>query len=808
MKAIAEYFRDLAANDRYFGATPPTPDAEMLQRLAEREVQRRVEARIAEQGIVLRQTADGAFHAAPAAAAAEAAPAPAPAVAASAVAPAAALAEAEAASASPVAEVVEPAAPAMPPVDDESVAMKLARIRSAVAATSAVADAAPAFGAGDEVEAPAVAQSAAGDDFGYAVDTGAPMPAEAAGAAAVPEAAVPEAVPEASAEGEMEGELSAEPAADLESMLRGATPAAAFAAGSEGWDGAADEAAEEAPPQAAEAAVIAGVLAASADDAGEAAGEAAGAAAAGSGEDLEAALAAAFAAADAGEEDEADAQGPAGTDDSLAAAFAAGSEGGDFADAGVDADEEPAVATGEEHWDMASLTAAAADEAATAEGAAVDAAAAEGAGPAPDVAIAAAAVAAGDATLSRRERRLRAAEAAAAAAEAVAEAEARDHADQAEHLAGVQAEPEAAGAQPEPEAAGAQPEPAEPVAEAPARAGIRVIKVRRGGQIAAGQAAAEAPAVPPGVLVLQPADRVDAGRPADAAAAGHAGDGDDEEAIDLSVLHAAAEQADAAIEIGEDQPEGRAILEGEATDSGAVERLMEEANTKLEGAENRRRFSAIAHLKAAVAATVADRKLKGRDLAAPPAAPSDATDLYREDLSRAVRPRRPVGEAHATTQRPTVETRPTPLVLVTEQRIDEATDLRSDPALVRPRRISGADILGEDGDGDAEDLPPLSPAEAKNFAEFAERLGATDLSELLEAAAAYTAAVEGRPHFSRPQILSKVAYVADDDAYNREAGLRSFGMLLRQGKIQKVRRGQFIITDQSRFIEEARRATR
>jgi pilus assembly protein FimV len=242
------------------------------------------------------------------------------------------------------------------------------------------------------------------------------------------------------------------------------------------------------------------------------------------------------------------------------------------------------------------------------------------------------------------------------------------------------------------------------------------------------------------------------------------------------------------------------LIGGDPDREPAFDRILEETNTKMADREGTRRRSAIAHLKAAVAATKADRMLKrerSREV------DEEEQRDYREDLAKVVRPRRSEPrESAAEKVRPRlIDETAAPLILGSSQRIDtpdtpgetlEKTDLR-------PRRV-GAGMLALDEEAVTED----HEEDDSEFIAFAESVGATNLPDLLEAAAAYTAFVEQQPSFSRPQIMRRAAAIETDEEFTREAGLRSFGQLLRQGKIRKLQRGQFTISESTRFHPEAR----
>lgn len=322
-----------------------------------------------------------------------------------------------------------------------------------------------------------------------------------------------------------------------------------------------------------------------------------------------------------------------------------------------------------------------------------------------------------------------------------------------------------------------------------------------------------------------------------------------------------------------------ALLAPMVGEDGALDRLIAQTDSELGKPEARRRLSAIQHLKAAVAATVADRL----SIAKPGGRGEDPQDRYRRDLDHVVRASRPTDAAPL---------RPAPLVLVSEQRIDlprsrapavspvHAVPAASAEPVILPRRIQvsrgsaalaeaveptvgtaltaealepqemtvpdsdlvEADfIAGTTGAADYEDeafiddaddlLEPVIAAQtpamadltvaedeaaasvenifaadnAQSFAEFAETLGVTGLSALLEAAAVYNTLVLNRPEFTRVHLFRQIEEANQDEAPELEDVLVEFGDLLREGRMQKMRRGMYAVGEASAMLAEAKK---
>ncbi|WP_170532845.1 hypothetical protein [Ruegeria atlantica] len=212
-----------------------------------------------------------------------------------------------------------------------------------------------------------------------------------------------------------------------------------------------------------------------------------------------------------------------------------------------------------------------------------------------------------------------------------------------------------------------------------------------------------------------------------------------------------------------------------------VSRLMDKAGEQLNDPDTSDQREAYTHLRAAVAATEAERG-DGKATA------QDSEEQgYRGDLSSVVSPRRP--EIQVTSMRPSSDDA-APLKLVAEQRIDNQT---VDAGPVTPRRVKS--------ETEAEDETP----EEGGFALFAQEQGAQSLPDLLEAAAAYLSFIEGQEQFSRPQLMNKIRSLKQND-FNREESLRSFGQLLRDGKIEKAGGGRFAASTQIGFRPDDERA--
>lgn len=224
-------------------------------------------------------------------------------------------------------------------------------------------------------------------------------------------------------------------------------------------------------------------------------------------------------------------------------------------------------------------------------------------------------------------------------------------------------------------------------------------------------------------------------------------------------------------------------------DEADVSRLMDAADEKLDDPDTSSRRNTYSQLRGAVAAAEAERSAGGSIDG------QEQADAYRNDLASVVRPRRPALDGNRAS-RPNVESRPAPLKLVAEQRVDDGAGI-TQRGPVRPRRVMTVPV----GDTMASDATGADSA----FAEFAARMGASELPDLLEAAAAYLSFVEGHDKFSRPQLMNKVRLIQQDD-YNREDGLRSFGQLLRDGKIEKRGGGRFAASGEIGFRPDEREA--
>lgn len=269
----------------------------------------------------------------------------------------------------------------------------------------------------------------------------------------------------------------------------------------------------------------------------------------------------------------------------------------------------------------------------------------------------------------------------------------------------------------------------------------------------------------------------------------------------------------------QDQPAASALetpKDNIQAEEEALERLLETTNSKLDNPAHARKSNALERLKAAVAATEAERRLRAdpaktkrptvQDLSGDPVEFKSRMGEVRKKHEDVVNLSRPKAKKTGDRARGSFAT----LILGNDQRVNAAEAAAS----AKKPEADGQPKAEETSQRPKPDLKIVQPEQraprattspAQGFAQFAQDTGAASLRDLLEASAAYLTIVDNEPRFGKDRILSNLDTLPDPD-FTPEAANRMLQNLMREGRILRVKKDSYTISKATKLGFQSRLA--